>query len=270
MPLQFSGNHMVYILVALLLRQNTWAPLHTTKEQDNLETTESQPMARMLTSTPLWALVIMHAGHEWGMYAMMVYLPGYIYMLDAKHNGSSAVFIIEQQNEIFKDTSMWNYVAMSMCCLLMSLVADGLISSKTMSTTNVRRLGATISSVLPAILMILVAYSSHQCQAISILYILIMLFLGLAIPSLKVNTLDLSPEYSGMVIAVCNGAAVCVKIAVSYVWTMDSFCSGREKWLKFFWITFGAVMVANIFYFLLARGKARDWNREKTDTTINN
>lgn len=212
--------------------------------------TSSVPWIRMLTSMPLWALIAVHIAHEWGLYTVLAYLPWYRFNVLG-----------------FRDNSSLHYVAMWACCLVVSCVADCIIGRKCLSITNVRKLGITFASILPGAFIILTTYSVTRNQ-VATLYIMSFSFLmGFGIPSINVNTLDLSPDHSGIVMAVCNVASVAsTRFLRPYVVnSVLDIPRGelKDAFARIFWVAFGGLMAANLFYLIFGSGKNQNWNASK-------
>lgn len=244
-------------------------PYMSQKERDYLESfmkvpvdakSQCMPYGRMLTSLPLWALVIASVGHEWGLRTVTDYLPRYNYkVLGIKYDSS------------------WHYVVMWVCCLVTSCVADLLVSIKFLSITNVRKLGATIASVLPAGLLISTTYVNTWTELSTMSVLSFSLLLGFGIPSLKVNTLDLCSKHSGTVMALCNIAAVTITRFLRYIVPSSvlpyvisrSWDDGvaqsplKYEFSRIFWTTSGVLMVTFLFYLIFASGNDQKWSVSK-------
>jgi ACS family sodium-dependent inorganic phosphate cotransporter len=206
------------------------------------------PWRHMLTSMPLWALILVQVGHDWGFYTIATDLPKYM--------SSVLHFSVEENGYL----SSLPYAGMWLCCVLMSWVADWLITNKHMSITMVRKLGTTIASVFPGLFIVSASYAGCDRALGVVLFTLGVTLLGTGIPSLKVNALDLSPNYAGTVMAISNGAAACTGILTPYIVGILTPDQTLSQWRIVFWIIFGILIVTNVFYLIFASGDIATWN----------
>lgn len=105
-----------------------------------------------------------------------------------------------------------------------------------MSVTNVRKFFTTVAHVGPSITLILASYSGKimKCYFIELsvtpfrslgrdepvvitFFILTLMFMGTFYPGMKVNALDLSPNYAGSLMAVVNGIGGLTGIITPYL-----------------------------------------------------
>ncbi|XP_011506276.1 PREDICTED: sialin-like [Ceratosolen solmsi marchali] len=255
----FGGMGLVWYLVWIVVCYNTPRehPFITEQEAKYLDQQLSEhahekpapvPWRHLLTSMPLWALILVQVGHDWGFYTVATDLPKYM--------SSVLHFSVEKNGYL----SSLPYVGMWLCCVCMSWVADWLISNKRMSITMVRKLGTTIASVLPGLFIVSAAYAGCDRVLGVSLFTLGVTFLGTGIPSLKVNALDLSPNYAGTVMAISNGAAACTGILTPYVVGVLTPEQTLSQWRLVFWIIFIILMISNVFYLIFASGDIATWN----------
>lgn len=206
------------------------------------------PWSRMLTSMPLWALVAVQIGHDWGFYTVATDLPKY--MDNVLH------FSVDKNGYL----SALPYIGMWLSCSVISWVADWIITRKFMSITNVRKFGTTIASVFPGTFIVLASYFECDRTMVVAMFVMGVTFLGCGIPSLKVNALDLSPNYSGTVMAISNGAAALTGIITPNVVGFLTTNQTLNEWRTVFWIIFVVLMSTNVFYLIFASGEVQDWN----------
>ena len=87
-----------------------------------------------------------------------------------------------------------------------------------------------------------------------------MTLMGTFYPGMKVNALDLSPNYSGTLMAITNGIGALTGIATPYLAGALTPHSSHSEWQLVFWIVFGVFVVTNIIYILYASGETQVWN----------
>lgn len=152
------------------------------------------------------------------------------------------------------------YLAMWFCSLLTSWLADMLIAKNFMSTTNVRKLGTTIASLGPGIFLIAASYAKCDRTLVVILFTLGMTLMGTFYPGMKVNVLDLSPNYSGSLMAVVNGIGACSGIVTPYIVGVLAPNNTLHEWRTVFWVVLGVFIITNLIFVMYASGDVQYWN----------
>ncbi|XP_008215710.1 putative inorganic phosphate cotransporter isoform X1 [Nasonia vitripennis] len=206
------------------------------------------PWRHILRSVPLWALIAAQIGHDWGFFTMVTDLPKYM--------GSVLKFSIKD-NGIY---SSLPYLCMWFCSLFTSWLADWMITKGIMSTTNVRKLGTTIASVGPGLFIIGASYAGCDKTVVVILFTVGMTLMGTFYPGMKVNALDLSPNYSGTLMAITNGIAALTGIVTPYIVGILTPHQTVQEWRLVFWIVLVVFLVTNLIFVLYASGEPQPWN----------
>jgi ACS family sodium-dependent inorganic phosphate cotransporter len=138
----------------------------------------------------------------------------------------------------------------------------------------------------PAIFLVVATYSGCH-RFISIL----MITVGLALMSFyyagtRVNTLELAPNFSGVIMGLCNALATFVNIAVPYFvhqtaihvrvinlqWVIILtliFQKTVIDWRNLFYILFILVAFTNVVFMLFGSGKEQSWNMPKSENVPN-
>ncbi|KAL0278598.1 UNVERIFIED_CONTAM: hypothetical protein PYX00_000372 [Menopon gallinae] len=211
------------------------------------------PWMKMIRSSPVLALIFAQIGHDWGFYTMVTNLPKYMkdalgFNIDKIGNYTSIAFFV-----------MW------MCSLSTGWMADFMIRKNWMSVTNVRKFFTTVAHVGPSITLVLASYSGQNEPLVVTFFILTLMFMGTFYPGMKVNALDLSPNYAGSLMAVVNGIGGLTGIITPYligeiatdVHDKDKYI---EQWRLVFWITFAVNVVTLIVYLIWGSGEVQPWN----------
>jgi ACS family sodium-dependent inorganic phosphate cotransporter len=116
------------------------------------------------------------------------------------------------------------------------------------------------ASVFPSIFIVVASYAGCDKIAVVVHFTIAMAFMGCFYPGMKVNPLDLSPNYAGTIMAITNGiGAITGIIAPSLVGVMTPNRLLIE-WRTVFWIAFGVFNVTNLVYILGASGEVQPWN----------
>ncbi|XP_049788970.1 putative inorganic phosphate cotransporter [Schistocerca nitens] len=222
------------------------------------------PWKEMAMSVPLWGLICAQIGHDWGFFTMITDLPKYM--------SSVLKFSIAQNGFL----SSLPYIAMWLVSIGSGRVADWIITHGYLSTTNTRKLFTTIASVGPAVGIIAASYASCDRVTVVSLFTLGMALMGTFYAGMKVNGLDLSPNYAGSVMALVNGIGAITGVIVPYVVGLLTPNSTVLQWRMVFWITVAVLLATNLIFALTASGEIQPWNdhseekkpKEKGDNSI--
>lgn len=152
------------------------------------------------------------------------------------------------------------YATMWIVSILTGFLSDWLTAKKYLNITNARKMFTTVASIGPAIFIVAASYAGCDRIVVVTLFTIAMGIMGTFYPGMKVNPLDLSPNYAGTLMAVTNGiGAITGIIGPTLVGFMTTNSSVNE-WRSVFWITFGIFFVTSIVYILWASGEVQPWN----------
>lgn len=77
---------------------------------------------------------------------------------------------------------------------------------------------------------------------------------------MKVNALDLSPNYSGTLMALVNGMGAFTGILTPYIVGVLTPNENVTEWRLVFWIVFAVFILTNLVFVLYASGEVQYWN----------
>uniref|UniRef100_A0A146L277 Putative inorganic phosphate cotransporter n=1 Tax=Lygus hesperus TaxID=30085 RepID=A0A146L277_LYGHE len=206
------------------------------------------PWRSILTSVPLWGLIIAQIGHDWGLFTIQTDLPKYM---------KSVMKFSIVQNGIL--TSL-PFLVMWFTAIGAGILGDFLLKKKVWSVTVGRKVFTTIASVGPALGVILASYAGCDRVAAATLFTVGMAFMGFFYPSLKVNALDLSPNYAGTLMALVNGIGAISGIITP---TLIGYLTPNQtmmEWRKVFWTSFVVILATNVVYVIIGSGEVQPWN----------
>ncbi|XP_046434163.1 putative inorganic phosphate cotransporter [Neodiprion fabricii] len=220
------------------------------------------PWRHIVTSVPLWALLVAKAGWMWGYYTMLTDLPKYM---------SSVLKFSVQSNGLL---SALPYLVLFLVSISSSWLADWLIKTERLSRTNVRKIFASFALATSAVCIIAASYAGCDRIVVTILFTIGVGMMGPIFCSVMVNALDLSPNYSGTLMGITNGVAAIVGVVAPYAVGILTPNQTFSEWRIVFWITFIANFVAVFIYDLWASGEVQYWNdpdfrkRQQTATQV--
>lgn len=222
--------------------------LHEAMNQHTHKKIPPVPWRHIVTSLPLWALVTAQIGHDWGFFTMVTDLPKYM---------SGVLKFSIRTNGLL---TALPYLCMWLVSIGSSWLADWMINTRVMSMTNVRKVFTTVASIGPAILLITASYAGCDRVLVVALFTIGMSLMGTFYPGMKVNALDLSPNYSGTLMAIVNGIGAISGIITPYIVGVLTPNQTVGEWRMVFWIVVGVFVVTNAIYFMFASGDIQDWN----------
>ncbi|XP_073340551.1 sialin [Pagrus major] len=207
----------------------------------------SVPLASMMLSGPLWAVIIAQMCSNWSYYTLLTSLPTYMDLIlhfDLQSNG----FL-----------SALPYLGAWIVSNLSGVAADYLIERRVFSVTVVRKL-FTFLGLLPAA-GCLVAVSYVGCD-----HILTITFLtlsttigGITAAGIYMNQIDIAPRYAGFLLGLTNTfgtiPGVLAPIVTGY-FTEDHTLAG---WRKVFWLAGGINIGGALVYTIFGSGKVQPW-----------
>ena len=206
------------------------------------------PWKHVLTSKPFLAVVIMQSGQDWGTYTIMSDLPKYmdsVLKLPVQLNGYA---------------SSMHHITSWIFCMLMSWFSDWLVTKEHASTTFIRKLNAVISGLGPAIFMVLAMYAGCNVVASISLITIGLTLSGSSVPGIKVNVLDLSPNYAGTLMGIQNGVGAFMGILAPYIVGVLAPNQTLSEWRLIFWIVTGVSFITSLNFIIFASGDVQKWN----------
>ncbi|XP_052895472.1 putative inorganic phosphate cotransporter isoform X1 [Anopheles moucheti] len=206
------------------------------------------PWRYILTSVPMMALVCAQIGHDWGFFIMVTDLPKYM---------SDVLRFSIKDNGLY---SSLPYLVMWIVSLSTGVLSDWLITSGRMTITFGRKLFTTIASIGPACFIVGASYAGCEKAVVVMLFTFAMGLMGTFYPGMKVNPLDLSPNYAGTLMAITNGIGAITGIIAPYVVGVMTPNHTLDEWRIVFWISFAVFNVTNLVYVIWASGEVQPWN----------
>lgn len=206
------------------------------------------PWRAIFTSGPMLALICAQIGHDWGFFIMVTDLPKYM---------SDVLRFSIKENGIY---SSLPYALMWIVAILTGFLSDWCIARKFLSITAARKWFTGIAAVGPAIFIVAASYAGCERTVVVILFTIAMGIMGTFYPGMKVNPLDLSPNYAGTLMAITNGIGAITGILAPYVVGVMTPNRSISEWRLVFWIAFIIFVVTTVVYSIWASGEVQPWN----------
>ncbi|GBP29673.1 Putative inorganic phosphate cotransporter [Eumeta japonica] len=223
---------------------------------DSLAMTRKQnldpvPWKALLRSVPLWSLIIAGIGHDWGYFTMVTDLPKY--MTDVlKFNVKSTGLL-----------SALPYVFMWVAAFFFGLLCDFCVKRGYHSILSARKIYTTIAATGPGLCIIAASYSGCNTTLAVFWFIAAMTLMGAYYSGMKINALDITPNYAGTTTAMVNGIAAISGIISPYLIGLLTPQSTLKQWRIAFWVCLAILVITNIIYLIWAKGEQLWWDDVK-------
>lgn len=210
------------------------------------------PWRSMMTSLPVWSLIIVHVGHNWGSYTLMTQIPTYlknIQHFDMKSNGL---------------LSALPYLAMWLFSIGFSMVVDAM--SSRLSILNVRRIAMAIASYGP--MFGLVAMCFVNCDGVMAMAVLctVVGISGSLYSGYMCSHQDLAPNFSGTLFGVTNTLANIPGFAAPQL--TGAITNGNQTlgaWRRVFLLSAAIYFVSCTVYLLFISADVQPWNEPRRE-----
>ncbi|XP_018320987.1 putative inorganic phosphate cotransporter [Agrilus planipennis] len=212
------------------------------------------PWKSIVTSLPFWAILIAHMGHNYGYETLMTELP--TYMKQVLH------FNIKDNGFL----SALPYLAMWFFSMGISHVADWMLTKKYFTHTSVRKIINGIGQYGPAVALFAAAFTGcDRWLTVALLTVGVGLNGGIY-SGFKVNHLDISPRFAGILMSFTNCLAnLAGLLAPIYAGNIIKGQPTQAKW-RIVFITAAAVYAGCCtFYSIFASGQRQPWDDPATD-----
>ncbi|XP_017774606.1 PREDICTED: putative inorganic phosphate cotransporter isoform X2 [Nicrophorus vespilloides] len=218
--------------------------LGSNEQKSNVPT----PWKAILTSVPLWSLVAAQIGHDWGFFTMVTDLPNFM---------SDVLHLQLDQNGIWSSVP---YIVMWIVSMSSGWLCDWLIQKDFMKVTFARKFFTAIAAIGPGIFIVVAAYAGNDQTTVIALFTVGMGFMGTFYCGMKVNALDLSPNYAGTLMAIVNGIGAITGIITPYLSGAMTPNHDVEEWRIVFWVSFVVFTLTTFIYVMWGSAEEQWWN----------
>lgn len=206
------------------------------------------PWKSVITSGPVWALIIAGAGHDWGAFTLISDLPKY--MSDVLH------FSVTENGFLSSIPFFGQWIT----SIAASVLADRLISNGTMGVTKIRKIYAIIGNLGPALGVMGASFVGCNKILATLCFTCGVALMGFCYPSLRINSLDLSPNYSPTLMGLVNGIGCLSGMATPYMVGILTPHRTVLEWRLVFWIMVIIMMSTSIIFVFFGSGEIQPWN----------
>uniref|UniRef100_A0AAG5DLK9 Putative inorganic phosphate cotransporter n=1 Tax=Anopheles atroparvus TaxID=41427 RepID=A0AAG5DLK9_ANOAO len=212
------------------------------------------PWSSIAKSMPFYAILLAHLGQNYGYETLMTELPTYmkqVLRFSIKTNGV---------------LSALPYLAMWLFSIVVGWVADWMLTSGRITHTWTRKISNSIGQYGPAIALIVASYTGcSRGLTVAILTIGVGLNGGIY-AGFKINHLDLTPRYAGILMAFTNCSANLAGLLAPMA--AGNIIEGKPtiaQWRIVFVIAACVYIFTATFYNIFASGQRQFWDDPETD-----
>ncbi|XP_023245213.1 putative inorganic phosphate cotransporter [Copidosoma floridanum] len=207
------------------------------------------PWKAILTSFPMWAIVIVHSGSNWGFYVLFTQMPTYMkYVLsfDVQHSGL---------------VSALPYLAMWLIGFPISWLSDFALR-KGVSVECVRKLSNTIGLWLPAAGMLVLVFIETTDKTVLVTILVIAVGFNSATTSgYQINHIDLSTAFAGTMISITNSIANVFGIIAPLVCgVIIKDPTIVSQWHTVFYISAAVYFFTNLVFIIFGKAETQSWS----------
>lgn len=207
------------------------------------------PWKSILTSPPVWAIILTHGASVFGFFTVVNQLPTYMkYILN---------FNIKE-NGLLSSLPYFGKYAMA---VMSSYLADSLRKSGRLSTTATRKIFTAFAVMTPGFLMIVQVYMGESRQWAVAIFTLALFLNGAVTAGYLGNGLDIAPNFSGTIFGMANTLSSFGGFVSAYmvgVLTNDNQTYGQ--WQIVFWILAAVYILGSSAYVIMGTGELQPWN----------
>lgn len=216
----------------------------------NEKSPRKTPWADILTSLPVYSLIIVHCAQNWGFWMLLTNMPKYmkgVLKFDIKKNSL---------------LSALPYLVMCLLSFFFSFLSGILEKKNFLPLKYSRKVFNTIGHWIPMCAFIAIAFIRETDTDLAILLLVIAVginsstYLGF-----QMNHIDIAPNFSGILMGITNGIAnvmsIIAPLLVGFVVTDNS---NIYQWRIVFLIAAGVYFFGNLMFILFSSTDIQVWN----------
>ena len=206
------------------------------------------PWKAILTSMPVWAIVVANTTANFGVYIILTSLP---------------TFLKEAMNFDIKSNGLFSaipYLAYWLFINLGGWAADCLRKRGFFSTTNVRKLMMILALCGQAGFFVGTGYCGCGEELLAVAYLTLAQGIsGLQYGGWTINHVDIAPRFAGTLFGLGNTFGTISGIVAPFVAAAMTTNGSREEWRSVFIVGAAILIFGAIFYAIFASGDIQPW-----------
>ncbi|VEN34351.1 unnamed protein product [Callosobruchus maculatus] len=233
--------------------EKTYIQQSLSATQDELSDT---PWWSIITSLPVWAVIVGLIGLNFGFTMLLTEMPTYLNKIHGISLKSNGVL------------SAMPYLVSFVFGNLYGIVCEHLITRGCVTRGTARKIFNSIGQFGPATALVVLAFLPKNAAIIAEAMLIVAVGTNTACTlGCIVSTVDLAPNYSGVIMGVANGIgqifSIVAPLVVHFVVTNEE---DQALWRTAFLTAAAVFITANLFFLLFSSGEVQPWNNAKTFT----
>ncbi|KAL7743888.1 hypothetical protein ACLKA6_003115 [Drosophila palustris] len=214
---------------------------------------EHIPWRAILSSVPLWAILLTQCGQSWAFYTQLTELPTYM---------SNILHFDIQSNALLNAIPYLTAWFVGIGC---SALADWMLARRYISQLNSYKLWNTISSVVPSLGLVGIIYGGCDWIWVTLMLAGVGSFGGAVYAGNQMNHIALSPRFAGTMYGITNSAAnICGFLAPYVIGLIINHRETLTQWHIVFWLAVTLNVAGNFVYLIFARADEQSWSRSRS------
>ncbi|KAF4521338.1 hypothetical protein B566_EDAN006925 [Ephemera danica] len=209
----------------------------------------STPWCAILTSGPVWLCTLAQFGAMWGLFTLLIQAPTYFKFIHG--------FGIQMTGLL----SGIPHLSRTVFSLLYSVLADCLLQQKILETTAVRKFATFVGVMLAGGCMLGLAFMGCNSTGAIVLLTISTALNGAISSGALAATVDLSPNYSGVVFGIVGMVSVFPGfISPAVVGYLTNKNQSSSQWRLVFLIGAGIQLVTSFLFIAFGSSETQKWN----------
>ncbi|XP_049947632.1 putative inorganic phosphate cotransporter [Schistocerca serialis cubense] len=207
------------------------------------------PWISILSSMPFIALAVVHCGQNWGFYTLLTEMPTYF----------SSVLGFDIQSDGL--LSAMPYLVMWCLSFIFSWIGHLIERKNWMTTGTIRKVFNSIGHWGPGLALLILSFIELEdpTVAVALLTLTVGLNSGIYL-GFQINHIDLSPNFSGVLMGMTNGLAALTSIIAPLIVGAVVKNNAPEEWRTIFLIAAGFYFIGNLIFIIFGKGEVQPWN----------
>ncbi|KAF8787062.1 Sialin like protein [Argiope bruennichi] len=219
----------------------------------------SLPWKSVVTSVPMWGLVVTHFGQNWGFYTLLTDMP--TYLSNVLH------FNIEKNGVV---SALPNLIQ-AFVAVIASWTADKLLARGKLKITTIRKIMNSIALYSPALCVLPIAFIGCEPVIIVILLTVGISLNGFIYSGFNVIHVDMSPEFAGTLMGITNCIANLPGfLAPSFVGWIVQDGHTLQNWAVVFVTTSAIFIISGTVFNLFCTAELQPWGSNAPPSNENN
>jgi ACS family sodium-dependent inorganic phosphate cotransporter len=224
------------------------------------------PWLRILSSKPVWAIIVADICIQFNTNIIMNELPSYVdevLHFNIKANGwlSSLPYFSKYSQSPCLVKLLDSFTATYAAAVIFTSVADNWRKYGTFSLITIRKLFTSISFWVPNILYLIQVFWGYDRIVSILVFTLAQGFLAASTAGVVSNSMDISPVYSGTIFGIAfTGGASTGYISAKLVAFIVNGNTSFEQWRYIFLFLIGINLIGSVFYLIFASAEVHDYS----------